>query len=504
MQLICVSKGSYSKGKAFAEELSSKLGCACLGREDLLDRATDAGIAAGKLEMACLKSRALNERMMLEREHFQAFATAYLAERALAGPLVYHGRTGHLLLQRVSHVMRLRVVADMEARIISVMQGFGLDRAKAKKYIEQVEEDRRRWARVFYNVDWDASTGYDFIINLEHTSVENVAAAFCQVVQLPEFHETPASRKTLEDLLLANRCRTALARDDRTYFASFKVRAEGGVVSTTYLPRHANVAEAVPKVLEAVPGVERVLCSMAATRILWVQERFDPKAEIFKHLLDVAQRWEAAIELLRFRATDTPAVIERSDATDAAPPPSARAANGGIEGDAADEAARDGDDGGMEETFGELVNAGRAGGRISVHGTASDVLAAVDLTTPYSLVAVGDTFLDKGKAARVRMSRELGNTLHERMKVAVIQTEELKKEYVFGVRQLVSMLICFGLTVLVYFLVFTNQQAVMEFLARKGTHWRVLAATSVALFVPVIAYTYGKAAHHLLKLIRME
>jgi hypothetical protein len=455
--------------------------------------------------MASLKSRGLNERMQLEREHFHAFATAHLAERALEGPLVYHGRTGHLLLERVSHVMRVRVVADIETRIAAVEQRFGFDRKRAQRYIEQVEADRRRWARFFYGVDWDAASGYDFIVNLEHASAANVTSAFCPMAELPEFRETPSSRKALENLALASRCRMALARDDRTYFASFEVRAEVGAVSITYLPRYAGVAEAVPAVVERVDGVKQILCSMAATRILWVQERFDPGAEIFQHVLDVAERWEAAVELLRFRATDTPPVIERGPTVPDSPPPSARSANGGVEGEVDDALeADDGDDGGVEETFNELIKAGRAGGRITVQGTPADLLAALDRTTPYSLVTVGDAFLSKGKAARVRLCRELGNTLHERLKVAVVQTDEMEKQFLFGVRQLLVMLLCFGLTALAVFLVFSNQRAILDFLAREGTKWRVLAAACVALFVPLFAFTYGKATHHLLKLIRME
>jgi hypothetical protein len=60
MQLICISRGSYSCGKAFAESLARKLGCTCVGQEELLERATIAGIAAGKLEMACVNPRGLN------------------------------------------------------------------------------------------------------------------------------------------------------------------------------------------------------------------------------------------------------------------------------------------------------------------------------------------------------------------------------------------------------------------------------------------------------------
>jgi len=129
---------------------------------------------------------------------------------------------------------------------------------------------------------------------------------------------------------------------------------------------------------------------------------------------------------------------------------------------------------------------------------------AVDTTTPYSLVVVGDAFLDKGKAARVRMTRELGNALHERLRVAVIQADEMKEQYLFGPRQLLTMLVFFGITAAIFLAVFTHQRQVLEMLARPGTRWRVLSAVVVVLLVPFVAYSYGKATHYLLKLIRME
>ena len=505
MQLICISRGSYSIGKTFAESLAAKLGCACLGREELLDQATRSGVAAGKLEMACLRSRNLDEKMVLEREHYQAFTTATLCERALAGPLVYHGRTGHLLLQGVPHVLRIRVVADLETRIKAVEDRLGLDRGKAKQYIEQVDEDRRKWVRTFYNIDWDASQCYDFTVNLEHASVANVASAFCGVAELPDFRETPHSRRVLEDLLLAGRCRTALAKDDRTYHAGFQVRAERGTVSVTYLPRHAGLADHVPRVIEQVPGVEQILCTTASTRILWIQERFDPKADTFKHLVEVAEKWDAAVELLRLDASDAAPLIERAPEERVASP-SVRAATGGIEedlqGGRPDHLAVD--EGGMAETFAELVKVGRAGGRVTVHGTAGDVVTAVDRTAAYSLVVVGDTFLSKVKAARTRLERELGGVIRDQLKVPVIQAEEMKEQYLFGSKQLVALLSFLTVTGVFYAVVFTHQSEVGDIMRWEGTGLRALAAVIVAVCAPIVAYLYGSAVHSLLKLIKME
>jgi cytidylate kinase len=505
MNIVCISRGSFSIGKAFAESLAAKLGCACLGREELLEVATQAGVAAGRLEMACLKSRNLDERMVLEREHYQAVTTAALCERALEGPLVYHGRTGHLLLQAIPHVLRMRVVADPDARIKSVQDRLGMNRDKARQYIEQVDEDRRRWVRTFYNIDWDTSAAYDFVINLEHANVDNVAAAFCNVAKLPDFQEIPFSRRALEDLLLANRCRAALAQDDRTYHAGFKVRAERGTVSVTYLPRHASVADVIPRVIEGVPGIEQILCTMASTRVLWVQERFDPKSDAFKHLLEVAEKWDAAIELVRLEAKDQPTLVERAKDEKAASP-TERARSGGIEAEIEERSRRaeGADDGGMEETFSELVQTGHAGGRVTVRGRAADVITAIDRTAAYSLVVVGETFLNKGKAARVRLARELASTIHEQLRVPVIQASEMKQQFLFGPRQFALLLVFFSVAALIYLYVFTHQEQVTGIMLWEGTQWRALAAAIVAVVTPLVAYFYGNAVRSLLKLIRME
>lgn len=506
MQLICVSRGSYSCGKAFAESLARKLGCACIGREELLEKATVDGIAAGKLEMACINPRGLNERMMLEREHYQAFVTSALAEMALSGPLVYHGLTGHLLFKGIPHVLRLRVVADMETRIKSVTDRLGLDRAKAKKYIDELEEDRRRWVRTFYNIDWEQSRSYDFLINVEHANVENVASAFCTVAQLPEFRETPAARAAMENLLLASRCRVALAEDDRTYYAGFQVQAERGNVSVSYLPRHLKVADSITAVVEKIPGVRQIFATMAASRILWIQEHFTPRDETFQHVIEVAKKWGAAVELLRLQPAETSCIVEQATADPGVAAPAATRGTGGIEDDVpADVQSSQLGEEGVEETFNELVKLGKAGGRRVVQGTVNNLLGAIDRSISYSLVVIGEVFLDKGKSARTRLSRELASTLQERLRgVTVVQAEEMQERFLFGAGQLVTMLLCAAVTALIYAAVFTHQRAVLDFLTRPEMMWRLTASASVVLFIPIVAYFSGKAVHYLLKLIKME
>jgi hypothetical protein len=61
-----------------------------------------------------------------------------------------------------------------------------------------------------------------------------------------------------------------------------------------------------------------------------------------------------------------------------------------------------------------------------------------------------------------------------------------------------------GVVAFILILIFTNQTWVLKFLS--GIEWKskVLAATAVLLFVPVIAYLYSNVTRSFMKLIRME
>src|SRR4030043_556049 len=106
MAIVIISSTSAALRKEVAENLAGKLGYPCLGREELVDRATEAGIPVGKLEMAVIKSAAQSEGLARLKERYLAFITAKICEQAGEGNLVYHVRGGYLLFPNVSPLFR--------------------------------------------------------------------------------------------------------------------------------------------------------------------------------------------------------------------------------------------------------------------------------------------------------------------------------------------------------------------------------------------------------------
>ena len=503
MQIICVSRGSYGYGNELAEKLAAKLGYDCISRESLTDKATDQGIFVGKIEASILKRRPLSEALAIQADLMKAFISASICERALDKEVVYHGRTGHLVLPGISHVLRIRAIANAEERIDMTLRRMpNISREKAKKYNDQVDEDRRRWVRTLYNVDWEDPALYDITVNSLNMSVENSASALVSMAQLPDFRETPASRQTVKDTLLASQCRLAIGRDDRTRDVSVTVKADHGNIAVTYLPRQSKEAAVIPEVLGRIDGIHSIVCTVATTNILYIQENFDSEASSLDQVIQVAEKWNASVELIRLieggeaeqAEVEPPVNVDKTD----------RAVNGGILDDTGPALSHDEDPGGVAKTFDKLIQVGRANTVRTIAGGTQNLLSSLNRVGNNSLVVVGNVFLSRDASLRKRLRRDLIGFLSDHLKVPIISTEDLKSHYLFGPKQWFQMALCAVVTIIIYLAVFNNQGSILAFLSTPGTGHRVLSAVLIALFVPIVAWAYGSFAHYVLKLIKLE
>jgi cytidylate kinase len=503
MAIIIISCSSRSLRQEMAENLTRKLGYPCLSREELTDQATEAGIPIGKLEMSIVKGSTPAERLARLKERYLAFVTKAICERAKSGNLVYHGRGAHLLLPDVSHLFRIRLMPHMEHRIQTEMLRLRMDRQKAEKYIQQVDQDIEKWIHVVYGRDIDDPKLYELILNLENMSLANASMALCSMAELPDFRPTPASLQAMDNHYLSAQSRLRLALNDRTADADLTVSANDGIVTVTYMPRQSQVAKFIPEVLSELKGVKEILVTMANTNILWIQEAYHPQSETFEQLNQVAQRWGAAVELLRF-IPSAGIGSEGLEETASVPPAGIaqkREYTGGIEDDLPDLPQTD--DGGVSQTMEELIRQGRSGGSHTLQGNFLDLSTTISRNVNYSLVVIGNLFCCKPKAAQIRMIRDLKIFLGERIHVPVISADELHEKYLFGYKQLVKLLIFLVLSLGIYWATFVHQEPILRFLQEyKGR--RLLSTIAIGLSAPLIAYLYGTVARLFLKSIKFD
>ena len=258
MAVVTISRGSASGGLLLAQKLGERLGYDIVSREDVIREAARFGAPEETLQEALLKPPTLLDRFKHERRRYLAFVQAALCERAQRDRIIYHGNAGHLLLQGVPHVLCIRLIASMPFRIRMVMEREQVSREEAIRHIENADRQRREWTRFLYGKDWLDPHLYDLVINLKIMTVEAAVEVAAAAIQRQEFAPTEASRKAMDDLVLASRVRAALAANEKTASAEVVVHADGGVVWLKGKVRPASLVESVIRVAGDVEGVRKV------------------------------------------------------------------------------------------------------------------------------------------------------------------------------------------------------------------------------------------------------
>jgi cytidylate kinase len=231
MPIITVSRGSMSGGKALAECVSGAIGCPCVGREILLEAATKVGVPEQVLAAKIERGPGFWERLTLERRIYVIAMQAALAEHAAKGELVYHGYAGHLLLRGLPAVLRVRLIAPMEARIRTEMERTGQSRDQAEQEIARRDAGRLSWTKAMYGVDLRDPSLYDLVINLESMSIPSACAAVVEAARRPEFLVTEEVKIRLADFSLSCRVKAALATHPASRGLDLAVTVSGGIVT---------------------------------------------------------------------------------------------------------------------------------------------------------------------------------------------------------------------------------------------------------------------------------
>lgn len=258
MAIITISRGSYSKGLEVAEKTAARLGYRVVSRDLLLEASDHFHIPEIKLVRAIHDAPSILDRLTHGRQGFLAYIQCALAEQAVQDNLVYHGLAGHLLLKGAPHVLKVRIIADLESRVAAEMQREGISAAEARSLLLKDDDERRRWTQSLYGVDpWDASL-YDLVIHIHKLTVDDAVDFIVHAAERPCFQSTPEARRKMEDLALACRIRSVLVQNACYNVA---VTSEYGNVVLYHKSSGTRTLHVDPKIkhqIETIPGVNHL------------------------------------------------------------------------------------------------------------------------------------------------------------------------------------------------------------------------------------------------------
>ena len=268
MPIITISRGSLSGGTALAERVAQRLGYGCVSREVLVEAAAKYGVPEPTLAAFLDKVPGFWERWTVSRRLYLLFIQASMCAFAQQGNLVYHGHAGHLLLQGIGHVLKVRLIAPLAYRLTAVMAQQGLSPKAAFHYIQRVDEERWRRMRDLFEVDWRDPALYDVVVNLAEMSLETAADVVGYLAQHPEYQPTAASRKALDDLTLRCRVQAAIAAHPATLGIMVEAQADGGRVRLAGVVEFNELEADIIHIAQTVPGVQEVISALEVKPIV--------------------------------------------------------------------------------------------------------------------------------------------------------------------------------------------------------------------------------------------
>ncbi len=210
MSIICISRGSYYRGKDVAERVAEILGYHCVSRDSLLAASDEFDIPEIKLTRNIQHATQILERYSFGRERYVNFISSEILKRLKQDNHVYHGLAGQFFVRDISHLLRIRIIADLDERVKAEAERENISPDKARMQLKHDDEERQKWALFLYGVDIADPALYDLTVNVSAMSVEDSAELIAQTARLPCYQATRESQMSIDDQALAAEIRAAL------------------------------------------------------------------------------------------------------------------------------------------------------------------------------------------------------------------------------------------------------------------------------------------------------
>jgi cytidylate kinase len=267
MAIITISRGSYSKGREIAEKTAERLSYGCVGRDVIIDASKEFNIPEVKLTRAIHDAPSILERFGYEKEKYIAYIQSEILKNLKKDRMVYYGLAGHFFLKGVSHVLKVRIIANMEDRIKNEMEREGISKEEALNVLKRDDEQREKWSRYLYGINTQDPSLYDLVIHINRIHTDDAVDIICNTVSLDQFKTTPASQKMINNLAVAAEVKAALI----DLKPDINVSTSDGIVSIITKARETeeqSLIRDMNRIVKDIPGVKGLKVKVRFTDIV--------------------------------------------------------------------------------------------------------------------------------------------------------------------------------------------------------------------------------------------
>jgi cytidylate kinase len=258
MTIVAISRELGSGGNAIAAAVAKALDFRYVEREIILQAAHAYGVPEERLADVAEHRLTLWRSFDEERRRYLIFLEAAYYTFAEDGNLVTASRGGPFFVRDVSHALRVRITAPVEARVRRIMERQGLDQKAATAQVHHYDRELAGRIDYLFGLNWTLPQNYDLVLNTEAGAWDFYTDLLVAAARHPRFQPTPESQQRIRDLSLAARVRAAIAKDPVTKNLTVEITAQAGSVALKGVVFSPAMMAAAAEVAQRVPGVTSV------------------------------------------------------------------------------------------------------------------------------------------------------------------------------------------------------------------------------------------------------
>jgi two-component system response regulator CpxR len=259
MSTITIFSGTFCKEDAVIQKVLDHTEYRLITDKDLVAEASrPSGMSEGKIMRAFFAKASVFNKFTHEKERSIAHIRYALAESLLSDNLIVAGFTVHLIPRKISHVLRICLIADMKFRISVAVKENGFTEKEAVRQIHRQDEDRSVWVNTITGSSdpWDPSL-YDMVIPTDKIDIGGVPSLVMEYLEKDILKATDESQKLAQDFLLGASVGVALAKEGHDVDVSAK---DGSVTLTInkHVLMFSRLEDELKSIANKVPGVKAV------------------------------------------------------------------------------------------------------------------------------------------------------------------------------------------------------------------------------------------------------
>jgi cytidylate kinase len=125
------------------------------------------------------------ERFTYGKGKYIAIMPAIMLKHLQKDNVVYHGLAGHFLFQGIPHVLKVRIIADIEDGVREEMKREQISAEDARCMLKKDDEERRKWGLHLYGKDTSDPNLYDMVLHVHTMTVDEAVQIVVSAAKLP-------------------------------------------------------------------------------------------------------------------------------------------------------------------------------------------------------------------------------------------------------------------------------------------------------------------------------